>query len=238
MEKPCVLPPEPPTTTTSDENAHPNCQSLVSQPASAQVMDYVFQKNKIPVDILPSLTLSPFCSSTKSSESDTEPSSNRSNDNLKKSTTHDNEYELEGIVHHIGRSPSSGHYTADALRPRLVDDDEEEDQSKLVENQGKAGTKNVLAKTSEASDAKTAVKAGGGGVISMTGGDGSGETAMHTAEDRAEGKDSLEWTSFDDGNSGRTTLTKIQASRFKQQTAYMLLYQLKETEGIGVDVDS
>ena len=37
-----------------------------------------------------------------------------------------------------------------------------------------------------------------------------------------------EWITFDDSNSCKTTLDKIQASKFKSQTAYMLLYSLDE----------
>ena len=36
-----------------------------------------------------------------------------------------------------------------------------------------------------------------------------------------------EWITFDDRNSCKTTIEKIQANKFKQQTAYMLLYALE-----------
>ena len=94
-----------------DENADPNALSSV-----ASLATFDMAKNKVPVDILPSLSLSPFLVSPPDSSStkDTlDESSSETND------AKGNEYELESIVHHIGNTLSSGHYIADALRPRL-----------------------------------------------------------------------------------------------------------------------
>lgn len=51
--------------------------------------------------------------------------------------------------------------------------------------------------------------------------DATSETAKSTED---------EWVSFDDGNVVRTTLKTITEGRFKQETAYMLLYTLNDDD--------
>ena len=73
---------------SGSENAPPN------SPSSRPQMEYIFKKNKSPVDLVENVSLDPFCGSPSAKE-----------------------YRLQSIVHHIGARPSSGHYLADALRP-------------------------------------------------------------------------------------------------------------------------
>ena len=86
------------SSTSNDENETPNSSSKPVQ------MQYVFQKNKEQVQLSESLSLEPFFVKFPDDEATrlTEPK---------------NEYKLQSIVHHIGARASSGHYTADAVRP-------------------------------------------------------------------------------------------------------------------------
>lgn len=76
------------------ENKEPN-----SPEKPVVEMEYVFQKNKAEVDVSPTVDLSKFQVESKSP------------------LVAGASYELKSIVRHIGRMASSGHYTADALRP-------------------------------------------------------------------------------------------------------------------------
>lgn len=71
-----------------NENAPPN------SPSSRPAVEYIFRKNKAPVEIVEELSLDPFC---------VDPASQG--------------YKLRSLVYHMGAKPSSGHYTADAVRP-------------------------------------------------------------------------------------------------------------------------
>lgn len=66
-------------------------------PNSPPQVEYVFRKNRDPVDLSKSLTLAPFLAEDQASQ----PS----------------RYALQALVHHHGARASSGHYTADGLRP-------------------------------------------------------------------------------------------------------------------------
>jgi uncharacterized UBP type Zn finger protein len=79
-----------------EENKEPN------SPAKPVEMEFVFKKNKAEVNVSPTVDLTKFLVESKASESSS-PGSQR--------------YELKSIVRHIGRMASSGHYTADSLRP-------------------------------------------------------------------------------------------------------------------------
>lgn len=87
VEKPLV------TTSSNDENKPPN------SPSKPIPMEYVFQKNKDQVQLSECLSLDPFLLKDETS------------------TESKKEYKLRSIVHHIGSRASSGHYTADAVRP-------------------------------------------------------------------------------------------------------------------------
>ena len=147
---------------TGNENAPPN------SPSSRPQMEYVFMKNKAPVDLAEELSLQPFCASPS-----------------------EGSYQLRSLVHHIGARPSSGHYLADAVRPY------------------RASPTNSMPDKMPA-DASTADPL-------------STETCNVTVIVPPE----EEWVTFDDGNSCKTTLSKIQGNTTKQQTAYMLLYSLE-----------
>ena len=73
------------------ENTAPNESS--ARPA----VEYVFQKNEAEVAIDEKVSLGAFCSETAS--------------------TVGRNFRLRGLVHHHGRLPTSGHYTADSIRP-------------------------------------------------------------------------------------------------------------------------
>lgn len=81
---------EQPAQTT--ENSEPNSPNRPNP-----IVNYVFKKNKAPVAVPPSLSLETFME--KPSDS-----------------SHQKDYHLQSIVHHIGRLASSGHYTAQARR--------------------------------------------------------------------------------------------------------------------------
>lgn len=89
------------SSTSNDENKSPNSSS---KPVP---MQYVFQKNKEQVQLSESLSLDPFFMKFPDDESTL-------------ITESKNEYKLQSIVHHIGARSSSGHYTADAVRPARV----------------------------------------------------------------------------------------------------------------------
>jgi uncharacterized UBP type Zn finger protein len=78
---------------STGENKEPN-----SPEKPVVAMEYVFQKNKAQVDVSPTIDLTKFLLESKSPVG----------------------YELKSIVRHIGRMASSGHYTADALRPNKL----------------------------------------------------------------------------------------------------------------------
>ena len=83
-----------------DENQTPNSPS---QNEIAPPVEYVFQKKKTSVRLSESLSLDAFQASGEEQ-------------GISPSDTTD-KYHLKSIVHHIGRRASSGHYTADAIRP-------------------------------------------------------------------------------------------------------------------------
>ena len=74
------------------ENSEPNSPSQPNQ------VEYVFKKNKTPVVVPPLLRLDPFLASNSTGPEET------------------SGYQLQSVVHHIGRHASSGHYTAQARR--------------------------------------------------------------------------------------------------------------------------
>ena len=134
-------------------------------------IEYVFKKNKAPMDIPMSLSLETFY------QTSTPPPTSQS---LTGQSKECNKYALKSIVHHLGATASSGHYTADAIREV---NEEAQDESYT------------------------------------------GETTKSVVNNNLEGI----WVSFDDGNTNETTIDKILSNRFKQSTAYMLLYASEET---------
>ncbi|KAL7567704.1 hypothetical protein ACA910_012041 [Epithemia clementina (nom. ined.)] len=224
VEKPRSPLPPYHTTTEGDENANPNSPSWRN--AHAPAVDYVFQKNKVPVDIQPSLTLSPYFYAPEDSTKD----ATTRFDEAAVDQGDDDEYELESIVHHIGRSPSSGHYTADALRPRLDDGDntekgkKEPSSEKVAESEAASDPKSSAPASDQAKEANVEE-----GTTATAAAKQPGSNDEDKEDDEEKG--ALQWTAFDDGNSGRTSLAKIRSNKFKQQTAYMLLYKLKEPIG-------
>lgn len=108
----------PATTEIDVENQPPNAPSsptLLSTTPIADVppqIEYVFKKNKAPVEVPMSLSLEAYYQhSSQSKDSQRLPllSAAASMEPTKK-------YNLQSIVHHIGSTASSGHYTADAIR--------------------------------------------------------------------------------------------------------------------------
>lgn len=140
---------------TGTENAPPN------SPSSRPEMEYVFMKNKTPVELTGKLSLGPFCANPSGGD-----------------------YHLRSLVHHIGARPSSGHYLADAIRPY-----------RARPSDTSADTKQPELSSEESAAAES----------------------IPPEE---------EWITFDDSNSCKTTLSKIQANPKKQETAYMLLYSV------------
>ena len=93
MEKPSL------SSNENVENASPNC------PAKPPVIEYVLEKNRSPVSIPKTLTLSNF------ERSDHDQIGTPGSTKISSTP-----YVLKSIVHHIGSRASSGHYTADAIR--------------------------------------------------------------------------------------------------------------------------
>eukprot|EP00977_Amphora_coffeiformis_P021438 scaffold9322_cov168-Amphora_coffeaeformis.AAC.12 len=152
---------------TGNENAPPN------SPSSRPQMEYILKKNQAPVELVEDLSLEAFCANPPSQG-----------------------YKLRGLVHHVGNRASSGHYTADSLRPyRAI--------PKLKDTTDPV-------QPSASSSVSTATSA---------------MTDKPTATESCPPQE--EWIMFDDGNSCKTSLKKIQQSSFKQQNAYMLLYSLE-----------
>jgi Ubiquitin carboxyl-terminal hydrolase len=170
-----------------DENAHPNSPS--SRRSRPIIMDYEFQKNKAPVEIAERLSLANFLSTTSEACQ----------------TSSLGEYKIQSIVHHIGSRASSGHYTADALRPSKdlysSDDDDKKEEEGNKDDADNDNTKND-------DDSKK--------------GNGEGQSLLSASAAVAADE---EWISFDDTNSARNTFVNIAGSNFKQRTAYMLLYK-------------
>lgn len=74
---------------------------VVEKPkAGAEETEMVFKKNKAPVELTTHLSVDKLLTS------------NQSSDKLPSES-----YRLKSIVHHIGNTANSGHYTTDALRP-------------------------------------------------------------------------------------------------------------------------
>lgn len=191
-----------------DENAHPNSPS--SRRSRPIVMEYEFQKNKAPVEIAERLSLANFLS-TGSEATETSLSG---------------EYKIQSIVHHIGSRASSGHYTADALRPSkdvYSPDDDEKDADKKKED----GNKDEADKNDKSGNAKNDDDGLDSGATSKTidNKKGNGEDQSLSASATAGQEQDQEWISFDDTNSARNTFANIAGSNFKQRTAYMLLYK-------------
>jgi ubiquitin C-terminal hydrolase len=153
---------------TDQENAPPN------SPSSRPPVEYVFRKNKTPVKLVNQLSLEAFCSEPPLQD-----------------------YRLRSLVHHIGGSASSGHYTADAIRPY----------------------RSVAPPTPDESTPASPADTPSSTTLGAPATNDKGAAAKEPEE---------EWITFDDSNSCKTTLDKIQASKFKSQTAYMLLYSLDE----------
>ena len=71
------------------ENQEPN------SPSRPNAVEYIFKKNKAPVSIPRSLPIDHF---------------------LAQGVVEESNYNLQSVVHHIGRQASSGHYTAASIR--------------------------------------------------------------------------------------------------------------------------
>lgn len=152
-----------------NENAPPN------SPSSRPEVEYVFKKNKAAVELTESLSLGAFC---------TDPAPRG--------------YKLRGLVHHIGSRASSGHYTADSLRPYRA-----------------------IPKETDTADVQAASASSSVSTVTATTECGSPAVTKSSPPEE-------EWITFDDGNSCKTSLETIQRSNFKQQNAYMLLYSLED----------
>lgn len=154
----------PKSTEIDVENQPPNAPSspttLSSSPTIQHVpqIEYLFKKNKAPIEIPTSLSLEMLY-----------PNSNLPTVDQTVSGKPFNEYSLQSIVHHIGATASSGHYTADASREVQADE-------------------------------------------------------TNTEGDNIHAKPERIWVSYDDGITNETTVENIVSNRFKQSTAYMLLY--------------
>jgi Ubiquitin carboxyl-terminal hydrolase len=154
-----------------DENQSPNV------PPKQVAAEYVLRKNKSPVSIPESLSLSQF----ENSNNEKHGLNTRCTDDLMMTLK---EYSLQSIVHHIGSQASSGHYTADAIRPFH----ETNREANEVNSDSQPINEKLSAENS--------------------------------------GSSAATWVSFDDGHTRQTPLPTILHSRFKQETAYMLLYAL------------
>lgn len=97
-------------TTCGDENHSPNT------PPKTLVSEYVLRKNTDPVSIPDNLSLTSF--------------EGRANGDISISQEEPSAYNLVSVVHHIGRSASSGHYTADAFRQLNSSEQNKEDSVK------------------------------------------------------------------------------------------------------------
>ncbi|CAJ1959080.1 unnamed protein product [Cylindrotheca closterium] len=86
--------------------------AMVEQPRKdgETTPSFVLRKNKAPLELTKSLSLDPFFGKEDSQEGQTEAAASKQ------------EYKIQSIVHHIGTSAESGHYTADALRKDPKDD--------------------------------------------------------------------------------------------------------------------
>ena len=114
-----------PATSEIDVENHPPNSPAATTTTPAQV-EYIFKKNKAPISIPSSLSLNSYDASDDRQEfGDVNPqgsncaaNSNAQISNFFQETT--TNYELQSIVHHIGSRASSGHYTADAVRPDCI----------------------------------------------------------------------------------------------------------------------
>jgi ubiquitin C-terminal hydrolase len=97
-----------PPPSSSDENQPPNSPSRLAP------VRYVFRKDRTRVKIPGQLTLEPFHTEHKDDVAGTPNGTDMQTSELK-------DYSLRSIVHHIGSRASSGHYTADAARPNIVE---------------------------------------------------------------------------------------------------------------------
>ena len=84
--------------------------AMVAQPCKdgESSPTFLLRKNKAPLELTKSLSLDPFVA--ESEERQTTVAASKQ------------EYKIQSIVHHIGTSAESGHYTADALRKDPKDD--------------------------------------------------------------------------------------------------------------------
>merc|ERR1712008_296851 len=73
--------------------------------AGTNEKELILKKNKVPVELTTNLSVGKLFSSNQSSESAETPG-----------VLSSNEYNLKSIVHHIGNTAKSGHYTTDGLR--------------------------------------------------------------------------------------------------------------------------
>lgn len=87
---------ERPVESNGDENAPPNSTARPPQ------VQYIFKKNKAPVNIPQSLSLENY--------------GVKAQDSQKEVGLPGDDYNLRAIVYHIGRRASSGHYTANCVR--------------------------------------------------------------------------------------------------------------------------
>ena len=172
----------------NEENSHPNSPSARKRAAH---MEYVFKKKRTPVELQPLLSLQPYCQSVNEDKvADLE---NLSEPN----------YQLDGVVYHIGSRAESGHYTANALRLKLDVDEDDATTS--------APTTTAVATIEESTEGATGST------------DENKDAPVLTDKN---GKP-LQWTNFDDGNS--CPMKRSPRTRQKQETAYMLLYKRKTT---------
>jgi uncharacterized UBP type Zn finger protein len=84
---------------------------VVERPiAGAEEKELVFKKNKVPVELTTNLSVGKLLLTNNNNDQ-----SNQSSPGTASTLPQDN-YRLKSIVHHIGNTAKSGHYTTDALR--------------------------------------------------------------------------------------------------------------------------
>ena len=78
--------------------------------AGAKETELIFKKNKVPVELTTDLSVGKLLLTKNNNQS------NQSSPGTASTLSPDDNYRLKSIVHHIGNTAKSGHYTTDALR--------------------------------------------------------------------------------------------------------------------------